>query len=123
MMIAVERKVALKYWPQDVCCDSSGRMYVLKYGGKTIHVYSMEGNHLQEIRRPGLREDEWIQSIACHEQAGEDVTLMLRMWDDETWDQKTDRRSLLRVSLGVFPQDLSHNAPGVKGETSGTKYT
>jgi sugar lactone lactonase YvrE len=99
-MIAVERQVALKYRPLwSVCCDSSGRIYVLEGwgGGKIIHVYSMEGEHLQEIRRPGLREDEWIQSIACHEQAMDDVTLVIRT------DDETKRGSLLRVSIGVFP--------------------
>jgi sugar lactone lactonase YvrE len=98
-MIAVERQVELKYSPRGgVCCDSSGRMYVVEWGGKTIHVHSMEGDHLQAIRCPGLCEDEEIQSIACHEQAAEDVTLVL-----VTWDWKTGRYSLLRVSLAVFP--------------------
>jgi hypothetical protein len=108
-MIAVERQVEL-YWPHAVCCDSSGRMYVVNddrraygLGGKAILVHSMEGNNLQAFLFPGLREDEWIGSITCHEQAGEDVTLVLVT---VTSDRETRQHSLLRVSLGVFHHGL-----------------
>jgi sugar lactone lactonase YvrE len=98
-MVAVESRVELKYRPLlsgAVCCDSSGRIFVAEgWLGKTIHMYSMEGNHLHQIDCP---ECDWIESIACHEQAGEDITLVMR-----TFDRKTKYRySLLRVSL-CFP--------------------